>query len=67
MFSLVQDAVKLCTAQGEEFARALINYSHEEVAKVQASALDCLAVCLPCLPAPSCTATWHAARLSGRR
>lgn len=30
-----QDAVKLCTAQGEEFARALINYSHEEVAKVQ--------------------------------
>ncbi|KAL4443699.1 hypothetical protein ABPG75_011436 [Micractinium tetrahymenae] len=30
-----QDAVRLCTSQGEEFARALINYSHEEVAKVQ--------------------------------
>lgn len=38
---LPQDAVRLCTSQGEEFARALINYSHEEVAKVQASGPCC--------------------------
>lgn len=30
-----QDAVRLCDAQGEELARALINYSHDEVDRIK--------------------------------
>ena len=39
-----QDAVRLCSADGAEFARALINYSSEEVDAAKVGVGGCVGV-----------------------
>ena len=33
------DAVRLCTLEGEDVGRALVNYTHQELAKVKVNTL----------------------------